>query len=224
MICSSMPPRRPTYRRLGSDAFGDSAWATAIAGNKCPPVPPPEINTRMPDPSHLRVLRRNVDQYADGGQGDRQRRATITDERQGDPGRWQRYRDGPDVDQRLERDPGGDAAGQQRAEGVGRFQRHPVSTIGKQAEEAEHRRGADQPGLFADDGEDEVGVGKGQPLVLLDALPEADSRNAARAEGDHRLDGLKSGVEWVGPGVEKRDDAMESIRLHPDEDVHAQAD
>src|SRR5436853_4655155 len=110
--CSSMPPRRPTYRSLLSGSLCDSACATAIAGNKCPPVPPPEINTRMPYPSHLLVLSRNVHQYADRAQRDRQGGATVADERQRDTGRRQRHRHRRDVDQRLERDPGRHPAGE----------------------------------------------------------------------------------------------------------------
>src|SRR5438309_9681204 len=100
-----MPSRRPANRTVASGSFRDSACATAIAGNKCPPVPPPEINTRMPYPSHLLALSRNVHQYADREQRDRQRRATITDEGQRNAGGRQRDRDRRDVDERLEGDP-----------------------------------------------------------------------------------------------------------------------
>src|SRR5438105_8184444 len=198
-----MPPRRPTYRRMLSGALRESACATAIAGNKCPPVPPPEINTRMSNPSHLLALRRDVQQYADGAQRDGQRRATITYEGQGNAGRGQRHRDSRDVDQRLDRDPGGDAAGEERAERIRGLERDPVTAIGKKAEEGEHRGGADQPGLLADDREDEIGVGKGQPLIFLNTLAQSDAHDASRSERDHRLDCLEAGVERVGPWVEE---------------------
>src|SRR5438270_12862412 len=144
-----MPPRRPTYRRMLSGALRESACATAIAGNKCPPVPPPEINTRMSNPSHLLALRRDVQQYADGAQRDGQRRATITDEGQGNAGRGQRHRDSRDVDERVGRVPGGDGAGEESAEGIRGLARGPVTAIGKEAEEGEDRGGADQGRVVA---------------------------------------------------------------------------
>src|SRR5207248_10685562 len=179
--CSSMPPRRPTYSSVLSGSLCDSACATAIPGAKCPPVPPPAINTRMPYPSHLLVLGRNVHQYADRPQRYRQGGAPVADERQRDTGCRQGHRDRRDVDERLESDPGRHPAREQRAEGVGRFQRHPVTAISEERKQREDKSCADQPGLFADDGKDEVGMGKGQPLVFLNALPETHAGKASRS-------------------------------------------
>src|SRR2546421_5648223 len=214
-----MPPRRPTYRRMLSGAFRDSACATAIAGNKCPPVPPPEINTRMPDPSHLFGLSRNVDEYADRQQGDGQRGTTVTDKGQWHARGWERYGDGGDVHQRLERDPGGHATGEQRAEGIRRLEGDPIATVGKQTEEPEYRGGPDQPRFLTDDGENEVGVGEREPLVFLNALPQANAEDASRAERKHRLYRLEAGIERVGPGVEEGHNSMQAVGLHADEEV-----
>src|SRR2546430_6668980 len=193
-----MPSRRPANRIEASGSFRDSACATAIAGNKCPPVPPPEIKTRMPYPSHLLALGRNVHQYADRQQRDRKRGAAIADEREGNPGRRQRHGDGRDVDECLEGDPGGDAAGEQGPERIGRLECHPVAPIGEKPEEREHEGGAEQARLLSHDGKDEVRVREGQPLVFLNAVSKAEARETTRAEGDHRLDRLKPGVERIG--------------------------
>src|SRR5438876_3174017 len=142
-VLASIPSRRPAKRMAASGSFRDSACATAIAGNKCPPVPPPEINSRMSYPSHLLALGRNVHQYADRQQRDRKRGATIADERERNPGRRQCHRDGRDVDECLEGDPGRDAAGEQRPERIGRLERHPVAPIGEEPEEREHECGAE---------------------------------------------------------------------------------
>ena len=51
-------------------------------------------------------------------------------------------------------------------------------------------------------------MGKGQPLIFLNALPETHAGKAARAQGYHRLDGLKAGVERIRPWVNEGQDAM----------------
>src|ERR1700704_1070437 len=140
-VLASIPSRRPANRTVASGSFRDSACATAIAGNKCPPVPPPEINTRMPYPSHLLALGRNVHQYADRQQCDRERGAAIADERERYPGRRQRHRHRRDVDERLEGDPGRDAAGKQGPKRIRRLEGHPVAPIGEEPEEREHQGG-----------------------------------------------------------------------------------
>src|SRR5207247_7667926 len=105
-VLASIPSRRPANRTAASGSFRDSACATAIAGNKCPPVPPPEINTRMPYPSHLLGLGRNVHQYADRQQRDRKGGAPVADERQRDTGCRQGHRHPRNADRRLESKPG----------------------------------------------------------------------------------------------------------------------
>src|SRR6202035_4220945 len=109
-----------------------------------------------------------------------------------------------------------------RAEGIRGLERDAVAAIGKQTEEGEHRAGSEQPGLLADDGEDEVGVGKGKPLVLLNAVTEANPGETTRPERDDRLNRLEPGVERIGPGIDEGQDAMQSIGLHPNEDVDAE--
>ena len=68
---------------------------------------------------------------------------------------------------------------------------------------AEHRDSSDQPELLADDGEDEVRVRLGQPLVLLHRVAEADAEDPARAERVERLAVLESGAERVRARVEE---------------------
>ena len=50
-----------------------------------------------------------------------------------------------------------------------------------------------QPELLADHRGDHVGVRLGQVEGLLDALPEPDAEDPARAERDRRLDALEPG-------------------------------
>ena len=76
---------------------------------------------------------------------------------------------------------------------------------GAQARVADHpveQQQAADPGdaeLLADDGEDEVRVRLGQVEDLLHRLAEADAEQAAGAERDLALDGLKAGVARVAP-------------------------
>ena len=91
------------------------------------------------------------------------------------------------------------------------------------ANKARTSAGADQPELLADDGEDEVGVGGWQVVHLLLALPQADARQAARAEGDERLAELEAVAERVLPAVQERHQTPPPVRRRhrqPDQRRH----
>ena len=156
------------------------------------PSSPPAINVRTirrPLPS---TLGGDVEQNAHAHEGGRQRGATVADEGQRDA------RCGDDsghrhhVDERLHADPRRDASREQGAESVGRPKRGAHTAPRKEQERPEHSDGSDQSELLADDGEDEVGVGLGQPLVLLDRVAEPDAEDPARAECVERLAVLES--------------------------------
>src|SRR6266513_900385 len=207
---SSGPPARPTSSTSpdGSWALAPPGWAelnsarsaraTASAGNRCPPVPPPAIKRRIFPLSRVRVgpcraLAGDAQQHADRSQRAGQRRASVTEERQRHAGHRERVGDGGHVEQRLEGDPGGDRGGERDAERVRRPHRSAVSAPGEEEKSEHHESGADEARLLADDREDEVGVGFGQPAVLLYRVPDADPEESARGEAVDRLRRLESG-------------------------------
>ena len=77
--------------------------------------------------------------------------------------------------------------------------------------------GAEQPGLFGDHREDEVGVRLGQVEQLLHAAHQALAEHAAGADGDQRLDDLEAVAERIGPRIHERQQAPAAIvGLHQD--------
>src|SRR4029077_11988697 len=109
---SSGPPTRPTRRTAPSGSSARNARATASAGNRCPPVPPPAIKSLITTPivaeRRARPVAGDAQEHADRGKGGRQRGAAVAEERKRDPGDRQGVGDGRHVEKRLERDPGGD--------------------------------------------------------------------------------------------------------------------
>ena len=68
--------------------------------------------------------------------------------------------------------------------------------------------------LFAEGGEDEVGVGDGKEVALgLGALVGAFAPDAAGADGDEGLANLVAGAAGVGVGVEEGVDARLLVGL-----------
>src|SRR5213594_2292739 len=138
---SSGPPARPTRSTAPPGSSTRNARATASAGNRCPPVPPPAIKSLITTPivpqRRTRALAGDAEQDADRGQRRGERRAAVAEKRQGHAGDRQRVGDGCHVEQRLEGDPGGDRGRQRHAEPVGRTQRGAVATDAEN-QEAEH--------------------------------------------------------------------------------------
>ena len=92
----------------------------------------------------------------------------------------------PDVDERLDAQPGRDPGGQQRPERVGRRERDPDALVGEDDEQDDDEPAPDEPELLADDREDEVvaGVRQEQPAgapALAQAEPEEARPSRARA-------------------------------------------
>ena len=74
--------------------------------------------------------------------------------------------------------------------------------------EQQNAHGADEAVLFAEGGEDEVGVGDGEEVALgLGALVGALAPDAAGADGDQGLADLVAGAAGVGVGVDEGVDA-----------------
>ena len=83
--------------------------------------------------------------------------------------------------------------------------------------EGQHdRERADQPGLLADDREDEVGVGLGQVEELLPRESQAHALDAAGAKGEQRLDRLVAAPLGVAPRIQRGDDALDAVRRDGD--------
>src|SRR5579859_2871814 len=121
---SSGPPALPTISTAPPACSARKACATASAGIRWPPVPPPEIKSRIEPPERLLVaLGRDVEEHPDGGQEDDHRSSTVADEGQGDAGGGDGVGDRPHVDQRLDRDPGRDADPDHHPEAIGGPQR-----------------------------------------------------------------------------------------------------
>src|SRR6202171_3734132 len=211
---SSGPPVRPTRSSAPSGSSARNARATASAGNRCPPVPPPAINSLICSPQ-----RRSCATPGDEKQNTtrrklgRHRRPAVAEERQ-------RYsRDGQGVghrrhvQQRFKADPRRDRSSEPDAEAVRRAQRRAVAPQAEKQETEHHQGGADEAGLLAEDGEDEVGVGFRQPAVLLDGVADADPKPAARRKAVEGLRGLKAGAQRIREGVFVRGEPGEQVRL-----------
>ena len=84
-------------------------------------------------------------------------------------------------------DAGGQARGQQPAEGLGGPGGDAVAAPGEEHQHDDHRQGAEQAPLLAQHREGEVGVGLGQEGELVVALPHAQAAPAAGAQTDEGL-------------------------------------
>ena len=107
-------------------------------------------------------------------------RPPVAEERQRDPDDRQKSDDHQDVDEKLEGDEEGrreDDIDPRPVAGFGHGQEHP----GQQREiDGDDRQNAEEARLFADDGENEVGVARGQEAELaLRSLLEPPAGQAA---------------------------------------------
>src|ERR1019366_2711531 len=195
------PPRLPTRSTAPSGSAARNSSATASAGIRCPPVPPPAINVRTtesPLTYHPReaallqgprapALRRHVAEYPHLGQVHHQGGAPVADEGERDAGGRDQHGHRGDVDEGLYADPGGDPAGEQRPEAVGSAQRRPDPPPGQKGEGEHQRPRSDQAQLLADDREDEVGVGLGEPGVLQNGVAQPDPGETAPPQPEESL-------------------------------------
>src|SRR5262245_8358113 len=107
-----------TTRAAGSRRLSSSA--TAMPGNRWPPVPPAAMrNAEAKPPSSIRVLG-HVEHEPHREERDEQRRAARADEGERDPLRGQKAQHHADVDERLQHDLERQAGREVAAESVGR--------------------------------------------------------------------------------------------------------
>src|SRR5690606_39381761 len=93
-------------------------------------------------------------------------------------------------------------------------QKKASATQEHDAEQRQHDETAQKAELFADDGEDEIGVPGGQKVQLrLGAAEQAFAEKAARADGDHGLDDVPAFVVAVAVRVQEHDEAVDLIRF-----------
>ena len=208
-----------------------SRSARATAGNTWPAVPPPAITTftsapsaprasaRDPgSPSRRGARARDAHEHADPDERHDERRAAERQQGQRHARDREEPRDGAQVDDRLQADPGRDAGREQPAERVGRLHRDPDARVEQHPEGDHHDEGAHEAELLADDREDEVAVRVRQVVPLLPAGAEADAEPSARSERDQPLDQLIPVAHPVGPRVQVGvDEARPAVRLAEDQ-------
>src|SRR5437773_2364549 len=214
---SAGPPARPTSRPAPPGSSTRNARATASAGYRCPPVPPPAIKSLITasivSQCRTRAVAGDAEQDPHGRESGRQGGAAVAEERKRHARDRQGVGDRGHVQQRLEGDPGRDRGRESHAEAIRGPQRRPVAAHSENQESEHHQRRADEAGLLADDGEDEVGVRLRQPPVLLDRVPDADAEEPARRQSIERLGRLKTCPERVRPWIPERGQAPHSVRL-----------
>src|SRR5207249_213337 len=179
---SSGPPMRPTSRTAPLGSSARNARATASAGYRCPPVPPPAIKRRITltivPQRRTRAVAGDAQQDPDRGQRRGERGAPVAEKRQGHARDRKRVGDRRHAEQRLEGHPRGDRGSERPPEPVRRTQRRAITADAEPQEAEHHQRRPAQTGLLADDGEDEVGVRLREPAVLLDRVSDADAEDA----------------------------------------------
>ena len=142
---------------------------------------------------------------------DHERRAADREERQRDARHGQHTDDRAEVDRSLPDDPRGDTGGEEHAEGIGRTARDAEPDEPEPGEQPEHEQAADEPDLFADDREDEVGVRVREEEPLGAARTEADAVDAAAADRDQRPVELVAGVADVVARMQEREHARPPV-------------
>ena len=119
-----------------------------------------------------------------------QRRAAVADERQRDAGERQEPGDAAHDDERLQAEERGEPGGEQLLEGVVGAQGDAQPGADHEQEADEDRRGAEQPELLADGGEDEVGLDHRDALGVAEA--EAGAADAAPARANQLCEHLEA--------------------------------
>ena len=101
-------------------------------------------------------------------------KAFRANQRQGNAGDRQQPEHDGEVDQPLNHEPAGHAAGRVQAERVVGTACDPDSGVPEDPEQRQHHQAAEQTELLAEHGEDEVGVGLGQAAPLLTTAAQSD--------------------------------------------------
>src|SRR6202011_2765649 len=113
--------------------------------------------------------------------------------------------------QRLRADEQREAERGVELESAVRVARHPETPPHQEREERHQSERADESELFADDGEDEVGVRLREKEELLPPVADAEALQPARAEGDQALQRLKALAERVRLRIDEGEEAVAPI-------------
>src|SRR6202521_1321548 len=239
----SIPRCVPTSTTSLSFPLESHSCAMASAGKTCPPVPPPAIsnftgralaeqgrnmlrpyNRNSPGmaqiPSCLCRLLRNIQKHTSGQQHDQQTRSAIADEGQRDSFRRNHAKHHREIHQRLAQDHRGYSQRQQSPESVRRTERraHPSQAINDKERNHDHR--PDETQFLADHRIDKIRVRLRQIEELLFALHQANARETAGADGDERLQQLKSSALRIGIRVQESRQSGLPVRYLGDEQIH----
>src|SRR6202165_666692 len=171
-------------------------------------------------PRGLRGLRANIQQHTGSQQQDQQTRPAIADERQRDPFRRHHPEHDRKINQRLAQDHRGYSQRQQPPESVRRTGRgtHPSPAINYKERNHDHR--PDKTQFLANHRINKIRVSLRQIEELLFALHQAYAREAARADGNERLQQLKSRALRIGIRVQKSGQSGLPVRYLCDEQIH----
>ena len=176
------------------------ASATASAGRTWPAVPPAAITHRSFDDGSIDG---DVKENPDSGEEHDEARAAVRDERERDARQRRDAQRRGEVDGRLTADECRDSRREELSEPVAAAHRYPKAENGEKRERSDHRHGADQPELLADDREDHVRVGLREVGDLPDTFAEPRTREAAGADADGGLHDLEPSALRVAPGSRK---------------------
>src|SRR5437660_12826563 len=217
-----MPRLAPTSSSSTLGSASRSACASARAGMRWPPVPPPASRTfiaaRIASCCPVRPAPPlpHADQHAGRDERDEQARASVRDERQRDPRRRQQRQAHTDVERRGDADQRGEPDREKLAERITRGARDPKPEPHERAEQREDDEYADEPPLLADRRKDEIRVRVGEIAELLLPLPQAHTEQPPRSDADERLLHL--------PGRLLRPRARRQKGQHPRDAVLRRAD
>ncbi len=161
----------------------------AKAGYTPPPVPPADTNSRsIVDRSNLeRLAPRDIEQDPDGGQCAGQVRPAIREERQGVAGERQQPQQDRHVDQSLNADVEGDPGRQELRQLVGGSEGDAETPRHQQREQDDDQYGPQQTQLFANDGEDRIGVRRREQAELLAAGAQPAAEDPTRVQRLERV-------------------------------------
>ena len=180
----------------------------------CPPVPP-QVKTTVhsyPPYSNLLSFCRETARISPiFKELNEKRRAAVGEERERNARRGQEVRHDTDVQEHLQGKMRCKPRRHQRAEAVTRVHCDPIAAHDQQHEQQNHHHRADKAQLLAEDGENVVVVLLRQIQIFLPALAEAETHQAAGADGVERLQDLIAVIRRVGGRVAPGGDAVARV-------------
>ena len=153
-------------------------------------------------------LAREIEEYAEAGEGEEDRCPAVRDERERDAFRRHQGEDHADVEEGLHQHSRGNAEGEEACKGILRETGRAHAAIAEHHKEADDDDCPDEAEFLCDVREDEVRMRFGQIEKFLPAFHEAEAVEAARTHSDKRLDGVEAGLLRVLPWIQKGEHAV----------------